>query len=282
MRRIRIIENKSEIAAGTRGSSLGIDALKVAAWNQEDNYFKRYSSVTIKDQNHLLYEPVKSSSAIRIEGVKMAYPDKRIGVIWIDAHGDLHSPYTSPSGNIHGMPLATALNIDNKESKIREVDETTLSYWNQLKNTGGIAPKILASDLVFFGVRDTEAPEEHLVKKLGIKNYSVEECRKRTFKECATEALESLKACDLLYLSFDVDSMDSDKVSEGTGTPVENGFFPKEAEALIKEFTSSQKLVCFEMVEINPTLDNKENFMAETAFKILKSTTESIEKTLIG
>lgn len=319
MKSIKFIENKSEIAAGTRGSSLGIDALKVAAWNQEDNFFKWYASTKIKDQNHLLYEPITSKSAIRIEGVvkvyetisaevkntllnnefpvvlsadhasaggviagvKMAFPDKRIGVIWIDAHGDLHSPFTSPSGNIHGMPLATALNIDNKESKIREVDETTLNYWNQLKNTGGIAPKILATDLVFFGVRDTEAPEEHLVKKLGIKNYSVEECRKRSFKECASEALKSLNACDLIYISFDVDSMDSDKVSVGTGTPVENGFFPKEAEALIQEFTTSEKLVCFEMVEINPTLDNKENLMAETAFKILKSTVESIEKTII-
>ena len=319
MRSLKIIENKSEIAAGTRGSSLGIEALKVAAWNKGSDFFKTYPKLEIKDQNHLLYEKIDTPAAIRIKGVvkvyqdtaekvaktikndefplvisadhasaggviaglKMAKPEQRIGVIWIDAHGDLHSPFTSPSGNVHGMPLATALNIDNQTSKIREVDQKTLNYWNELKNIGGIAPKILAEDIVFFGVRDTEPPEEYLMDHLGIKNYELEECRKRTIETCAAEALDQLKACDAIYISFDVDSLDCEAVSLGTGTPVKNGFLPEEAEKLIRQLLQTSKTICFEIVEINPTLDNKKNTMAETAFDILQETTYSIEKHII-
>jgi len=316
MKSLRILENRSEIAAGTRGSSLGINALKVAGWNRGSDLFNRYPIVQIKDQNHLLYETVKTPAAIRIEGVvkvyqdvcmkvtetlnnkqfpivlsadhasaggviagvKVANPDLRIGVIWIDAHGDLHSPYTSPSGNVHGMPLATALALDNEEVKIREVDDLTISYWEELKNIGGISPKIKAEDLIFFGVRDTEAAEDYLVKKLGIKNYSVGECREKGISNSAFEVLKRLQYCDLIYLSFDVDSMDCEEVSVGTGTPVKNGFLPEEVNKLIQCLIQSPKLCCFEMVEINPTLDNKKNTMAETAFDILENSVNLIEK----
>lgn len=321
MRTIRLIENQSEIGAGTRGSSLGIEALKVASWNRNDDFFNRYDSIAIKDQNQLLYEENDTPSAIRIEGivkvyretaktvsdtlvknnqfplvlsadhssaggviagVKMAYPEKRIGVIWVDAHGDLHSPYTSPSGNVHGMPLATALGIDNLESKVKEVEEKTVLHWNELKNIGGISPKIRAEDIVFFGVRDTEEPEVQLMNRLGIKNFTVDECRKKGISLTVSQALEIVKDCDIIYLSFDVDSLDSEKVSVGTGTPVPHGFFPKEAEEIINGIIASGKLACFEMVEVNPTLDDQKNKMAETAFSILSNITINIEKQLIN
>ncbi len=87
-----------------------------------------------------------------------------------------------------------------------------------------------------------------------------------------------LKDCDIIYISFDVDSMDCDLVSMGTGTPVPNGYSPEEANEMIQFFVQSEKLVCFEMVEINPTLDNKQNLMAEVAFKILEETTNNLIK----
>ena len=203
MKRIKLICNKSEIGAGTRGSSLGIDALKVAAWNSENTFFTRYPLVLVEDQNYLLDEPNETNSAIRIKGVlkvyetianevkktleqgefpfilaadhasaggtiagiKMAFPEEKLGVIWIDAHGDLHSPYTSPSGNMHGMPLASALNQDNTESKIREVEQETIRFWEILKQLGQIAPKVEPENLVFFGLRDIEEPERRLIEK---------------------------------------------------------------------------------------------------------------------
>ena len=75
-----------------------------------------------------------SSALGTISGVKAAHPDKRVGVVWIDAHADIHSPYTSPSGNIHGMPLAAALSEDNMACKINDVSEETERYWTGMKN----------------------------------------------------------------------------------------------------------------------------------------------------
>lgn len=92
-----------------------------------------------------------------------------MGVVWIDAHGDLHSPYTSPTGNMHGMPLATALGVNNENCQVNTVKDITLEKWNELKNMGEMSPKILPEDLVFFGVRDTEEPENYLMNKYGIK-----------------------------------------------------------------------------------------------------------------
>ena len=316
MSKIKLLEVRSEIAAGTRGSSLGSDALRVASLNKKSTYFSNYPLELIADRNDLLWSAIDTPSAIRIEGlvevcrnvsesvckvlgdgdfplvlaadhasaggtiagIKKAYPNKRLGVIWIDAHGDLHSPYTSPTGNMHGMPLATALGINNEECQVNQVKDLTLAKWDELKNMGGMSPKILPSDLVFFGVRDTEQPEDFLIEKHGIKNYTVAETREFGIKKAVAETLAKLTDCDMLYISFDVDSMDPDVVSYGTGTPVKDGFNPAEAQEIIELLLESKKVVTFEMVEINPTLDNKCNKMAETAFKILEQTTRVIEQ----
>ena len=315
---IQLIENKSEIGAGTRGASLGIDALRIAGLNRNNNYFSNHDVITIKDNNNLLFDSIKLSSAKRIEGItevfqiicdqvdetmsnnkfplilaadhssaggtiagiKKKYPDKRLGAIWIDAHADLHSPYTSPTGNVHGMPLATAIGFDNKENKVKEPSAEAIKYWEKLKETGGMSPKILSNDIVFFGVRDTEFPEDEIIRREGIKNFTVAETREKGIEKTCIEALELLSNCDIIYISFDVDSMDCDLVSTGTGTPVPDGYTPSEANSIIQGLIKSEKLVCFEMVEINPTLDNKQNLMADTAFEILVNTTNTLEKKL--
>ena len=150
---IRIVEVKSEIGAGTRGASMGIDAIKIAALDFGSPFFKKFKTTEIPNENNLLLEPVVNDYAKRIKGIynlndrlskeiskilvkdeipivlagdhssalgtiagiRMAFPEKRLGVIWIDAHADLHSPYTTPSGNMHGMPLACVLGEDNKD-----------------------------------------------------------------------------------------------------------------------------------------------------------------------
>lgn len=317
---VKLIENRSEIGAGTRGAGYGVDALKVASLKAGSTFFSKNEMVTIKDENHLLYKDISFERAKRIEGivkvyhtiantvkntldegdfplvlaadhssaggtiagVKMKYPNKRLGVIWIDAHADLHSPYTSPSGNVHGMPLATAINQDNMDCKVNEVKDGAHKNWEKLKNCGDIAPKVSPDDIVFYGVRDTEHPENHLIEKFKIKNFTVDECRTKSIETVVKEGLEILKNCDIIYISFDVDSLDCNEVSLGTGTPVPNGFSPKEVNDLIQGLIQSEKLVCFEMVEINPMLDNKQNLMAETAFTILENTFNTIEKTKLS
>lgn len=310
---IKLIEVKSEIGAGTRGASMGVDAIKIAALDFGSPFFKKFKSVEIPTENNLLLEPVVHDYAKRIKGVyalnerlaaelqktlikensipivlagdhssalgtiaglKMAYPNKRLGVIWIDAHADIHSPYTTPSGNMHGMPIACSLNEDNKDKQINKLDDETFDYWEKLKNLGGICPKINYNDLVYIALRDFEAPEEYLIKKNKVRVFNLQEIRKKAVERVAIESLNYLDACDMIYVSFDVDSMDS-RISSGTGTPVPNGITEKEAGNLIYYIMRSKKIVCFEMVEINPTLD-KENLMAENAFEILQKATNQL------
>lgn len=302
---IKVIEVKSEIGAGTRGSSMGVDAIKIAGLDFNSRFFKRHASVEVPNENHLLLEasgspfakrisgiltmvervekevsqtlnagefPIvlagdHSTAAGTISGIKLAYPKARLGVIWIDAHSDLHSPYTTPSGNMHGMPLAMALDEDNLDMRINNPDQETINYWYQLKNTGNIAPKITYRDLVIISARDMEKPEEYTLKKNKVKMVSTAEVRKRGVERVVIDTLKYLEDCDLLYISFDVDSIDP-TISKGTGTPVPQGLTEKEAGGLISRLITNQKICCFEIVEVNPTLD-KENQTAEHAFEIL-------------
>lgn len=312
MTELQLIEVKSELGAGTRGASLGVDAIKIAAHDFASKFFIKLKGIEVPVRNELLYEPVRhpfaryvegihevldnvskqvssslkegkfpiilagdhSTAAGTIAGIKMAHPKKRLGVIWVDAHADLHSPYTTPSGNMHGMPLAMATGEDNMECKVNVPDSKTIGFWDKLKNLGGIQPKIQFEDLVFIAVRDVEPQENFLIQKHKIKNFTVTDVRKRGVEKVAFEALSTLDKCDIIYVSFDVDSMDP-KVSMGTGTPVPNGINEREAGKLLQNLISSPKVVCFEMVEVNPTLD-KENIMAETAFEILVKVANSI------
>ncbi len=313
-RSIKLIKNRSDIGAGTRGSDMGIDAIEVAAINQGNDYFNRFAFEDVESHNESIYDKVKNSFAKRVEdvheqctrvavsveknlrdgyfplvmsgdhssalgtisGIKAAYPDKTLGVVWIDAHADLHSPYTSPSGNIHGMPLAAALADDNLACQINEVSGDTDKYWDAMKNIGISGAKITANNLVFFGVRDTEAPEDNQIASLGIKNYMVAEVRHRGLETCVNEALARLALCDIIYISYDVDSMDCDLISYGTGTPVSRGFDQYEVIAIIEQLISSRKVVCFEVCEVNPLLDTKGNKMAETAFEVLNAITHTL------
>ena len=313
MKTIKLIEVKSEIGAGTRGSSMGPDAIKIAALDFGSSYFKKHKSVEVPNENRLLLEPIIHDYAKRIKGVlalcekvakevsksladgktfpivlagdhssaigtvagiKMAYPDKRIGIIWIDAHADMHSPYTTPSGNMHGMTLAALLGEDNMEMAVNKPDEETVEYWNKLKNLGGASPKINYSDIVFVGLRDFEAQEDALIKKNKVRIFNLTEIRRKAVERVAIDSLNYLDQCDLVYISFDVDSMDS-SISKGTGTPAPNGITEKEAGNLIYYLLRSRKVFCLEFVEINPTLD-KENLMAENAFEILLKASNQI------
>jgi arginase len=306
MKNIKIIEVPSEIGAGTRGASLGIEAIKIAALDFMSNFFIHFPSERIPVENKLLYEPIESPYAKRIKGIvsmydkvskavndslkqnffpvvlsgdhsisgatiagiKMARPKGKLGVIWIDAHADLHTPYTTPSGNMHGMPLAASISEDNEELAVHELDPETAKWWNYLKNIGKIAPKVLPEDIVFISLRDFEKEEKGLIDKYGIKVITTKEVRSKGPENIVRSVLRYLSDCTDIYVSFDVDSLDS-SISKGTGTPVSNGLREREAEDLISKFMQNRKVCCFEISEVNPTLD-KENLMAEIAFNILQ------------
>ena len=315
---IKIIKNRSDIGAGTRGADMGIDAIEIAAINEQSDYFTQYEFEDLETENESIYNKVTNSFGKRIEqvynqcarlsdavqrnleannfplvlsgdhssalgtisGIKAAYPNKRLGVVWIDAHADIHSPYTSPSGNIHGMPLAAALSEDNKACQVNDISVDTEKYWIAMKNIGCQGAKVLASDVVYFGVRDTEEPEDKQIEALGIKNYMVHEVRYRGLEVCVNETLVTLAECDMIYISFDVDSMDCDLISYGTGTPVPKGFDQHEIIAIINQLIESKKVASVEFVEVNPLLDFKGNKMAETAFEVLDAVSKTIKENI--
>jgi arginase len=167
------------------------------------------------------------------------------------------------------MPLAIALGEDNIQVQKNQPVPDTIEEWNGVKALWGINPKVHAEDLILFGVRDTEDEEKALIARRGIRNFEVGEVRTRGIQMCILEAVEQLKHCDQVYISFDVDSMDPALTSDGTGTPVPGGFSKEESMDLITSLFKSLPVVCFEMVEINPTLDTQGNKMAEVAFDIL-------------
>ncbi len=306
MKNIKLIEVPSEIGAGTRGASLGIDAIKIAGLDFMSNLFVHFPSEKVETVNNLLFEPIHSPFAKRINGVhtmfervsqavsssiknnffpvvlsgdhsiaggtiagiKMAKPKSKLGVIWVDAHADLHTPYTTPSGNLHGMSLATAIAEDNMDCKIHDVDEKTVKLWNQLKAIGKIEPKVLPEDIVFISLRDYEKEEKNLIEKHGIKVITTSEVRRNGPENVSRKINRYLSDCTDIYVSMDVDCLDA-TISKGTGTPVTNGLKEREAEDLISKFMQNRKICCFEITEVNPTLD-KENLMAEIAFNILQ------------
>ncbi len=311
---IKIIKNRSDIGAGTRGSDMGIDAIEIAAINQNNDYFHKHLFQDVATHNQSIYHKNKHDFAKRIEyvveqcqrvadavsenliagyfpivlsgdhssalgtmsGIKAANPDKKIGVIWIDAHADIHSPYTSPSGNIHGMPLAAAMGLDNLDCKVNEPDAITIGHWENMKNIGVDGAKLTPEHLIYFGVRDFEAAEKTAIETNNIRLIRVEELRYRGLDICVKEAIGKLLNCDLIYISFDVDSMDCDNISYGTGTPVPHGLLPDEVMRIFDILLATKKVCCIEFTEINPLLDNKGNKMAETAFQVLDHITNHI------
>jgi arginase len=306
MKNIKIIEVPSEIGAGTRGASLGIEAIKIAALDFMSSFFIHFPSDKILHENKLLYEPIESPYAKRIKGIvamydkvskavqdcikanffpvvlsgdhsiaggtiagiKMARPKSKLGVIWIDAHADLHTPFTTPSGNMHGMPLAISINEDNEECAVHDLDPETKKQWDYLKHIGKIAPKVLPEDILFISLRDYEKEEKALIDKYGMKVITTKEVRSKGVENIVRSITRYFSDCTDIYVSFDVDSLDS-SLTRGTGTPVSNGLREREAEDLVSKLMQNRKVCCLEITEVNPTLD-KENLMAEIAFNILQ------------
>jgi arginase len=309
-KKIQFIFNPSELGAGTRGSSLGPNAILAVARAKKSNLFQNRKIRNIQDHNYLLDSPSNFSNSKYIDGIKKIYseisltvestiknntfpfiiagdhssaggtisgiassfPGKKIGVLWIDAHADLHTPYTTPSGNVHGMPVATALGVDNLDCKKNEVDAEVISMWDNLKSNA-----LKPENLFYVAVRDTEKEENFLIEKLEIKNFTVEEVRKSGATELIKILEHKFKDVDYLYVSFDVDSMDPELTSHGTGTPVPNGLTPEEAKELLNGVCQFEKLVALEIVEVNPCLDEKKNKMAEITFELIESLVQTLE-----
>jgi arginase len=291
-RNISLIELAAEFGAGTRGASLGVDGIRFACLNKGykeyfaldstyiagdpdrmidriefpgakridlilsvyDQYLEKVDQVFEDKLFPLVISGDHSNAAGTVAAIKKHHPEKRLGVIWIDAHADLHTPYSSPTGNVHGMPVAAILNLTNEDKAVRKPSEETLRHWDTLCNVGGIAPKITSRDMVFIGIRDLEEQEWKIIDENNIKFYSNHHVNELGTVKVIKETKAYLSECDLIYVSFDIDSLDS-AIVPGTGTPVPDGLSIGQARDFLNSFWQMENLACLEFTEINPLLD---------------------------
>jgi arginase len=187
-----------------------------------------------------------------IAGIAKHYSN--LGVIWYDAHPDLNTIETSPSGNIHGMPLAVNLGIGHPS----------------LVQIGGYAPKIKAENLVIIGARSIDEGERELIREKGIKVYTMHEIDRLGMTKVMEETIQYLsERTDGVHLSLDLDGVDP-IYAPGVGTPVMGGITYRETHLALEMLAEAEIISSADCVEINPILDNK-NQTAEVATELLCS-----------
>jgi arginase len=165
--------------------------------------------------------------------------DKPIGLLWIDAHGDMNTPASSPSGNVHGMPLAALLGPEPAE----------------LSSIGGFSPTVLARHTALVGVRNLDDREKELVRGSGVHVYTMKDIDRLGVAAVAAEALKAVSdGTGGIHVSFDLDVCDP-SIAPGVGTPVKGGLNYREAHLLMEMIAESGLLMALDLVEVNPTLD---------------------------
>ncbi|MCR9040101.1 arginase [Bacillus sp. L381] len=178
---------------------------------------------------------------------------KQLGVIWYDAHGDLNTLETSPSGNIHGMPLAVSLGVGH----------------DTLVNMGGYAPKIKPENVVIIGARSLDEGEREYIKETGMKVYTMHEIDRLGMTRVMEETIDYLSGCDGVHLSLDLDGLDPSD-APGVGTPVVGGISYRESHLAMEMLYDADIITSAEFVEVNPILDHK-NKTGQTAVELVES-----------
>jgi arginase len=177
-----------------------------------------------------------------VSGMAAHYRKKKrtIGLIWMDAHTDMNTPETSPSGNVHGMPLACICGIGPRP----------------LTHINGYAPKVNPANVVLVGIRDVDLTERPVVKQSGVSVFTMRDVDERGMRAVMQEAINiaSLGAAGI-HLSLDMDGVDP-REAPGVGTPVRGGFSYREAHLAMEMLADSRLLTSIEVVEVNPVLDD--------------------------
>lgn len=187
-----------------------------------------------------------------LAGISRHYND--LGVIWYDAHGDLNDSRTSPSGNIHGMPLGISCGLGDTD----------------LVNLYDSGPKIKPENIVLVGVRDLDEGEKQFIQENDILTFTMTDIRRMGIADVMQQALDHLEEkCDGIHLSLDVDGLDPME-TPGTGTPVNGGLSLSETQLAMSILNDSDRITSMDLVEVNPLLDDG-NKTAEKAVEIAAS-----------
>jgi arginase len=195
-----------------------------------------------------------SLAAGSVAGVAEFYRRRgeKIGVVWIDAHSDINTPATSPSGNVHGMPLAALLGLGPEA----------------LGNIYGFAPKVAAENTVLIGVRDIDAAERENIRRAGVAEvYTMRDIDERGMRSVMEEALRAAgRGTAGYHVSLDMDWIDPED-APGVGTPVRGGATYREAHLAMEIIADHGRLLSFEIVEVNPVID-EHNRTADLAVEL--------------
>jgi arginase len=289
-RKIAIIGASLDLGAGRRGVDMGPSAVRYAGlesrlaslgYESEDwgNVEAAVAEATAVGSERVRYlSQIRAACEHVAELVRRAVEDGRLplviggdhsvslgtlrglaaagaggGVLWVDAHGDLNRPETSPSGNVHGMPLAAALGAAGNDF---ESDAWTL-------------PLVDASQVALVGVRSLDAGEKALVRELGLRVFTMSEVDRRGIEHVVREALEHVGGEGSVHVSLDMDVLDPE-VAPGVGTQVAGGLSYREAHLAMELVAESGLARSLEVVEINPILDH-ENKTARLAVDLIAS-----------
>jgi arginase len=191
-----------------------------------------------------------------VSGVSEFYRrrDKRVGLIWLDAHGDFNTPETTPSGNIHGMPFACLAGAGPKE----------------LVNLLGFSPKVASANSVLVGVHDLDTGEKQLLREQHVKVFTMRDIDERGMRAVVEEGIAvATNGTEGFCCSLDMDFIDA-AYAPGVGTPVRGGVTYREAHLALEIIADSHNLVSLEVVEVNPVLDER-NRTADLAVELVLS-----------
>jgi len=289
--KLSVIGVAIDLGAGTPGVSLGPDAMRYAGVvermealgydveDKEDIIANRKATSSIPDTHLKNLEEVARVNMALCASVDQAMKAGRfplvlggdhsiaigtiagvlqhvenLGVIWFDAHGDINTEETSPSGNIHGMPVAVSLGYGHE----------------LLTKIGGLDKKIKKENIVFIGCRDLDAGERKMLKEFGVTVFTMHEIDRLGMPEVMERAIKiASEGTDGIHVSFDMDSMDP-TYAIGTGTLVPGGLTYRESHLALEMIAETENVVSAEFVEVNPIIDVK-NQTAITAVELIGS-----------
>lgn len=179
---------------------------------------------------------------------------RRLGVLWVDAHSDINTPATSPSGNVHGMPLAALLGLGP----------------SALTAIGGRFRKVDPENVALVGIRSVDEGERTHLRRLGVHVYTMADIDRHGIHIVMEKAIGNVThETDLVHVSFDLDSVDP-SLAPGVGTPVKGGLDYREAQLVMESLADAGVMTSLEMVEVNPILDDR-NRSAEFALELVES-----------
>ena len=276
---IRILGIPMDLGAGRRGVDMGASALRYAQLaetlrelghevrdlgnvpvavvetinrsNSQAHYLEEIKAACQAAADILAHlEPdifpicIGGDHSISIGTVAGAFRGQRRGLIWVDAHTDFNTPDSSPSGNIHGMPVASLIGLGD----------------DRLVNIGGVGKKVRPQDIVMIGIRSVDRAERDLLRQHGIKIFTMKDIDRLGMATVAKEAFAHLAHLEQWHVSFDADALDP-SIAPGVGTPVAGGLSYREAHLLMELLADTHRVASLDLVEVNPVLD-RENMTA--------------------